>query len=314
MALHVGDFQEQSRTRKVFNLLGIIIVAVVFLELFLRGLGVLVSVRILNPSQHSSSADQTNGHIILCIGDSWTAGQSSENYPYALQEKLLALFPEMSTRVINLGAGGFNSSQGLRRLTDNLPIYQPDIVIVFIGNNDHWNLSESVYWQFADQRLDHMSIWKAKMRVFLHSLRVYKFIRILSYKIRGIPTPNEFYAVSPDQQATEADHPVTIDRVLYKKQLEYNLLKFIELSKVYDFTLIFQTYFHFHGYHVNEIIRDIAVTYRIPFVDNNIFFHEKIAVEDREKYLIPDGHPNPTGYRFIADHVIDVLQQEKIYP
>lgn len=314
MTLHLGNFREQSRIRKVFNFIGIIIVAVVFLELFLRGLGLFVSFRILNPAQPSSATDQANGHTIVCIGDSWTSGQSSENYPNALQEKLLALFPEIPTRVINLGAGGFNSSQGLRRLTDNLPIYHPDIVIVFIGNNDHWNLSESVYWQFADHQLDKMSLWKAKMRVFLHSLRVYKFTLILFYKIRGMPTPNQFYAVSPDQQSAAADHPAAIDRGLHKKQLEYNLLKFIELSRVYDFTLIFQTYFHFHGYQVNEIIRDIATTYHIPLVDNNILFHEKIAVEDREKYLIPDGHPNPIGYRFIADHVIELLRQEQIYP
>jgi len=63
---------------------------------------------------------------------------------------------------------------------------------------------------------------------------------------------------------------------------------------------------------VNEIIRDIAITYHIPLVDNNVLFHQKIAVADRNVYLIPDGHPSAVGYQFITDNILEVLREEKL--
>jgi hypothetical protein len=212
--------------------------------------------------------------------------------------------------VINLGFGGANSSQGIRRLIHYLPQYQPDMVIVMTGNNDHWNLSESAYWKFADEKMNMVSILKAKVRVFFHSLRVYKLCKILYYKLTGLPTPNQFYYFAPEDQPSSFSQTSAIDLEIHRKQLEYNLIKFIELAQTNDFTLIFQTYFHFHGYYVNKIIRDIAMSYRIPLVDNNVLFHQKIPVEEREVYLISDGHPSPTGYTFITENILDLLHEE----
>jgi len=311
MKIRFGSFREQSTPRKAFNIVGLLIASVVILELFLRGLGFLLSLQILhfeNLSQNSENPE----HTILCIGDSWTAGQPSGNYPDDLQEALNNAASNIRFRVINLGFGGSNSSQGIRQLIKNLPKYHPDIVIAITGNNDHWNLSESAYWEFVDEEMNRLNILKAKVRVFFHSLRVYKFSKILYYKLTGRPTPNQFYYFTPEDQPSSFSETSAIDLETHRKQLEYNLIGFVELAQTSDFTLIFQTYFHFHGYHVNEIIRDVAIMYNVPLVDNNMLFHQKISVEDREIYLIPDGHPSPEGYQFIAENILDVLRKEDL--
>ena len=313
MKIRFGSFRELSTTRKVLNIVGLLIAVLALLEIFLRVLGFLLSLQTLhfeNISRNSENSEYT----ILCIGDSWTAGQPSGNYPDDLQEALNIPNSRVSFRVVNLGFGGSNSSQGMRLLIKNLPKYHPDMVIAMIGNNDHWNLSESAYWKFVNEKMSTGSILKAKARVFLHSLRVYKLSKILYYKLTGLPTPNQFYYSVPEDQPSSFSETSAIDLETHKKQLEYNLIKLIELAQTHDFTLIFQTYFHFHGYSVNNIIRDIAITYHVPLVDNNILFHQKISIEDRERYLIPDGHPSAEGYRFIAENILDVLRKEDLIP
>jgi lysophospholipase L1-like esterase len=63
---------------------------------------------------------------------------------------------------------------------------------------------------------------------------------------------------------------------------------------------------------VNEIIRDVAASFGIPLVDNNLYIHKHIKKEEREKYLIPDGHPNARGYRVITDNILKVLTESDL--
>lgn len=310
MPIRFGSFRKQSLPRKIFNIAGLVFAGLVFLELFLRGLGLLVSWQSLHAGQKVTPSEETT-YTILCIGDSWTAGQPSGNYPDELQKLSVQIPVSPRFHVINLGHGGANSSQGIRRLSEAVPKYQPQIVLVMIGNNDHWNLSESAYWQFTETEMSAFGVLRAKIRVFFHSLRVYKLGKIVYYTLRGLPTPNEFYYLPVEGQESTFSEILAIDREVHRQQLKYNLIHYIELARLYKFHLIFQTYFHFHGYHVNEIIRDVALTYHVPLVDHNILFHQNILVEQRDIYLIPDGHPSKTGYGFIAENILTVLEEEK---
>lgn len=287
------------------------IASLIFLELLLRGLGWLIAWQSLHFGNAALHSNET-GYTVVCIGDSWTAGQPFGNYPDELQRLSEELEVSPRLRIVNLGHGGANSSQGIRRLRAALPEYHPDIVLVMIGNNDHWNLSESAYWQFMDTEMSGSGVISAKFRVFLHSLRVYKLGKIVYYTLRGLPTPNEYYYLPAEGEDSDFLETTSIDREVYRKQLEYNLLHYIELAQIYNFHLVFQTYFHFHGYRVNEVIRNTALTYRIPLVDNNVLFHEAIPMEQRDRYLVQDGHPNRTGYHFIAENILAVLEKEAL--
>jgi len=309
--MRIESLKTQSRLRHALNGLGIVFLVLVFLELLLRGVGFLLTSQTLQAVRFPSQTSQPVS-TMLCIGDSWTAGRKTGSYPADLQSELNRLQTGRTYRVVNLGQPGMNSSQGLRRLSEALPTYKPEIVIVMIGNNDHWNLSESAYWQFANQRLNALSVLAARARVFLHSLRVFKFFTVIYLKATARPTLNEFYIATPDEPA--GGQLIVIDRATHHRQLEYNLIRCVEMSRTNGFALVFQTYFHFHGYDVNEIIRDVASRYRVPLVDNNLLFHTRVPLTSRETYLIPDRHPSPLGYEFIAANILEVLRDARLVP
>jgi lysophospholipase L1-like esterase len=306
LKINLTPFRKLSWPRKIINILGLFFLLLVALEFILRGIGFLISWQMLH---YNTPLDKNNpsAYTILCMGDSWTAGKPSGNYPKYLGQELAKAFPNRQFRIENLGAAGTNSSQCLKKFLEVSQSFKPQMVIIMTGNNDHWNLAASSYWMFQDKRLSQFDVLKAKARIFLHSLRVYKLYKVIYFKLTGRPTPDQFF-YRPEKGEAGADSISVIDRATHKKQLEYNLLKFVELSRMNDFKLIFQTYFHFHGYEVNEVIRDVALSYHIPLVDNNFLFHQKIAVSDREKYLEPDGHPNPLGYLFIAQNIIVIIK------
>lgn len=307
MSKQLGKFRDQSTPRKILNILGIGIVFIVGLEVLLRFFGFMVSLQILHVDNLWRKTERTE-QVILCIGDSWTVGEPDGNYPADLQQALNQQASANRFRVINLGHGGANSSQALRILAGAIPTYHPRLVIVMIGNNDHWNLSDSAYWRFIERDMSRFGLLKARITVILHSLRVYKLITILYDKLVGLPTPNQFYDEKAGTQGFEKT--TVIDRAVHRKQLEYNLLQFIELAQQYNFHVVFQTYFHFHGYQVNEIVRDVALSYHIPLVDNNLLFHQHIPADQHDEYLIPDGHPNAKGYQFLTNNLLDVLREQ----
>jgi lysophospholipase L1-like esterase len=295
-----------SRGRRFANLLGLAFLVVVAVELALRLGGGLLSLDVERPYAPSSQTDAP--YTILCVGDSWTAGRADGRYPQMLEERLNGLPVGRKFRVINLGQSGTNSSQALRTLAAHVDQQHVDLAIVMTGNNDHWNLAESAYWQFRSGEQGRIDIATAHARIFLHSLRVYKLGLVLKQMLFGGATPNEFFYGGTDDSGREIPAPlVAIDRETHHRLLEYNLTKFVELARLRGFKLVFQTYFHFHGYDVNEIIRGVAREYGIPVVENNFIFHQRIAVADRGEYLVADGHPNPRGYALIVDNVIDTM-------
>lgn len=73
-----------------------------------------------------------SGSTILAFGDSLTAGKGvveEEAYPAHLAKML-------GMRVVNAGVSGETTTQGLRRLPDELLAHRPDLVILFEGGND----------------------------------------------------------------------------------------------------------------------------------------------------------------------------------
>ena len=72
------------------------------------------------------------GKEIICFGNSITAGSGvskKEAYPYLLSQ--LLDYP-----IINAGQAGETSSDGLKRLQEDVLVYQPRLVIIEFGGND----------------------------------------------------------------------------------------------------------------------------------------------------------------------------------
>ena len=44
----------------------------------------------------------------------------------------------------------------------------------------------------------------------------------------------------------------------------------------------------------------------------NLYIHKNVSKEERENYLIPDGHPNARGYRIITENILKVLAENDL--
>ena len=138
--------------------------------------------------------------------------------------------------MVNLGASGTNSTQSVLKLEAALPAYRPRMAMVLTGNNDHWNLSESAYWQFVDPE-HRPGTLAAKTRVALHSLRVFRLGRLAFNVLTGRPAPNRFLYFRPEE-LRPVESVGAVDPETHRAQLTYNLVKLMELTEVNNVRLV----------------------------------------------------------------------------
>ena len=292
--------RKPSKRRRALTFAGGALVALVIIELSLRVLGLLVLA--------TSTPGSGTGRTILCVGDSWTHGLGSVSYGQALEQKLNLRFGEGSFRVVRSGVPGCNSSQGLRRVGRLIEEHRPDLMIVLLGNNDHQNLAASEYWKFQHAPAGQARVWAARGRVALHSLRLYKLVRNAQLHLTGRPTLDRFFADEGPEGLIVRPKSTAIDLGTHHRQLEYNLTRITDIARTNDVRLLFMTYFYFHGYKVNEVILDVASAHGIPVVNNTVYYHERIPVEEIPANFV-GAHPTTKGHAFIADNIIEVLEQ-----
>ena len=107
----------------------------------------------INNKYFKNKAD--NCFRIICLGDSITMGFSSDSkplpekqtYPYKLEQLLRLQFKEKNIEIINASNDGFSSLHGVRYLKKTLREYHPDLVICWMGINDH-----SSIFSFSDKQ------------------------------------------------------------------------------------------------------------------------------------------------------------------
>ncbi len=91
------------------------------------------------PHRYVLPHKDSNEVRILCLGGSTTAGLSLADtlrYPYRLQQRLQARYPQLKVRVINLGMDWYTSKHLVTIYTTEGRYYQPDIVVCMEAIND----------------------------------------------------------------------------------------------------------------------------------------------------------------------------------
>lgn len=76
---------------------------------------------------------------VIALGDSCTFGSGAgaqETYPAQLEQRLLAMRPDLRVEVVNAGVPGFTSYQALRWLETEGFAMSPDVVVFATGVND----------------------------------------------------------------------------------------------------------------------------------------------------------------------------------
>lgn len=132
-----------KRILQRLGLLGLGLVgAVTVLEIAIRVTGLAAPFAPSVPTAGSGAAGEAP-FVVLCVGDSHTWGRG-EGFPAHLSHRLARISPRY--RVVNLGIPGTNTAQLRNRLSRYLDAYQPRVVVLWTGVNNHWNRAETKLW------------------------------------------------------------------------------------------------------------------------------------------------------------------------
>ncbi len=91
---------------------------------------------------------------ILSVGDSHTFGlplPEEDSYPAQLEVALARRHPGLKFQVVNLGVPGLNSTFVANRLERQMFQMRPQLVIVWVGVNNMWNVVETLGWERPDR-------------------------------------------------------------------------------------------------------------------------------------------------------------------
>ncbi len=119
-----------------------IVVALLAGEIFLQGASWVAQAWV---AQRGGKIEVEGAIRILCVGDSHTFGLPlpvEESYPAQLSEALAARYPALDVEVVNLGVPSLNSAFVANRLEQQMHQMQPQLVIVWVGINNLWNVME----------------------------------------------------------------------------------------------------------------------------------------------------------------------------
>lgn len=159
------------------------------------------------------------GRRIIALGNSCTFGWGVpiENcWTTLLERNLRTKLPASSLEVINAGIPGYSSFQG-KKYFEELLKYQPDIVLIMFGWNDHWKAGKEI--SDAEQKTPPAIV--VSLQNIFSKLKLYKLLRKITLS------------------ATEDTQFVRIDDISGKRRVpleEYfeNLTEIIKTSRKHN--------------------------------------------------------------------------------
>lgn len=146
-----------------------------------------------------------NSFRILCLGDSYTYGVGTSfeySYPAQLEKFLKQTYGER-IQVSNLGSPGSNSYRALNILTQNIHQVNPDLIILWVGANNFWNLEGS-------ERFYRKSML-SRLKAGAFRLRTYKLLRILTLGLRAKLSAHEKNRINYSASTPTVQQPNYID-------------------------------------------------------------------------------------------------------
>ncbi len=202
---------KKSLIQKLFLIFFGIFLAFVFLEVFLRVGGFVLS----SYQRAHNKEDLDAEYRILCLGESTTAFGGTSSWPAYLERILNNKSKDIKFKVFNEGLAGTRTVFILSKLDENLEKYNPNIVITMMGVNDR---EISVIYK---------NDIKNENYLILKSFRVYKLIKLIIDSFKNLIGKNNVLEKSDDLLNQEEE---------FMKKLEKNpdnVNLYVGLSKVY---------------------------------------------------------------------------------
>jgi lysophospholipase L1-like esterase len=252
---------------------------------------------------------------ILCLGDSNTYGlwvDRSQAYPQQLEALWNQRVETPKLEVLNLGFPGTNSSRVVRELPGMLETLDPDVVIVMVGVNDFWTLPTPLEGTAASA--PPATSW---MR---HSLLYRLYHTLQRERIANEPEylrdPNPLRKGAGAHKVRVGDREFDMGYAVAPQGLEgdvagmaANLLRVVRQARDAGTSLYLMTYpsRQYYYYLANNVIRGLARETGTPLINLTAIFLPICPQNDCPEKMFPDGHPNASGYRLVAETIVERL-------
>jgi lysophospholipase L1-like esterase len=267
--------------------------------------------------------------VVVALGDSFTAGfpvGAADGYPSLLQDMLGEVGRD--TTVINMGLGNSGPDQQLRLLKDYVLTYvMPDVVVwAFYANDVRDNVRQPAY-EVVDGRLvplDGAKHWLYERQRLYSSLPLPGSFKESSALVRLLLHWWETALAVPVDQATEARA---------EEKIRLGVAEMERLAQQHGFEVHYaliapqalylrrgdaKRWQQYHGIRQYEILREILAERQ--FID--VLFSDALASglppqfgvfasPERDRNSLGDRHFNETGYRRLAQLVLEALAAER---
>jgi len=302
----------------------LLVVGVVLCELTLRVMGRWYLQRFY---QQSSTEQLERRDVILCLGESSTAGlwcKFEDSYPKQLERLLNERFRTDRYLAVVPPHVGQNTSQMLNRMDEYLQLYRPRLVILMAGANNGWSLAENHVVKFFKGSL--LEEWQLRSEVWLYNFRTYKLLcylgaRLLSVTQRFEPRQYLFEMLGHPTLCPFPNHMASERAARHKRAFvnawHYDMKNMIQATQRCHTPVLMMTYpIPPNLIPVEEYVA-LAQESQIPITRNDLLFSSvmKEATFRSVEYFHRDKwHPKPRGYQLIAENAFVAIVQHGLLP
>jgi lysophospholipase L1-like esterase len=251
---------------------------------------------------------------VLCLGDSNTYGlwlERSQAYPQQLEALWNERIDTPKLEVLNAGVPGTNSSRLVRELPQMLETFAPDVLVVMVGANDFWTLPVPT----GDEPSAQPQAGFLKRHSILYRL-YYLFQRGRLSKPELVRDPNAEITGAGQHRLRVGDRDIEMGFARARLGLEgdsaglrRNLQRMVELTRGAGSSLYLMTYPSRRPFYASasQAIAAVAVETGTPLVDLSKLFEPICPQVECPQVLLQDGHPNASGYRTVAEALLERL-------
>jgi len=244
---------------------------------------------------------------ILSVGDSHTYGlplPREDAYPAQLEAALTARHPNTNLRVINLGTPGLNSTFVANRLERQMFQLRPELVIVWVGVNNMWNVAETLGWERPDP-------WRPLRRA-LQNLRLFRLVSIAWFSQTG-------HQYDPDARGGwfEGELPPAGFLEPGKRlkdrsgNLATDLERMVRLAHGLDTPILFVAYPLPGAVEINQTIERVAGRMGVAVIETRESLQRAVNAGHGHAALIDERagpHPSRLLYGFVVEDMVGEVE------
>jgi lysophospholipase L1-like esterase len=258
-------------------------------------------------SRSGSSGTANDQMTILCVGDSHTYGlplPEEDSYPAQLEVALHARHPERRFEIVNLGIPGLNSAFVANRLERQLHQLRPDLVIVWVGINNLWNVVE----RGADDSRDP---W-LPVRAALMNVKLFRLTSIAWFNATGHQYDPELRGGWHAAETSPSGRlPAGIKIADPAPGLAHDLRRIAKLTSSLGTPVLFVTYPMKASEGINRVIERAGGRLGVGVIDSQAQLQQAIGDGHGRLELIDyrsGPHPTRLLYAYVVEAMLPVVE------